>query len=106
MSLKIPELQVMLPRANEVSRAQQAQLQENVLKRQEIASQMAHQTNKAENFIDHLYAREETLIRDKQERERRRESERDKEEKPAGNENKGCGSKHSRDRDSAIDILI
>ena len=46
MSLKIPELQVMLPRASEISRTQQVQMQENVQRQQEFASQMASQTQR------------------------------------------------------------
>ena len=36
MSLKIPELQVMLPRASEISRTQQVQMQENVQRQQDL----------------------------------------------------------------------
>lgn len=67
MSLKIPELQVMLPRASEISRTQQVQMQENVQRQQEFASQMASQTQQAESTVNHTPAGDRAQIRDQQE---------------------------------------
>lgn len=106
MSLKIPDLQVMLPRASEISRTQQVQLQENVLRRQELAAQMAHQREKAEASVNQSPPGEEALIRDDQEREKRRDSKRQKAGKSTHKENKEDMSETDGNSDSKIDILI
>ncbi len=106
MSLKIPDLQVMLPRASEVSRTQQIQMQENVYRRQELANQMANQTEKAEALVYQYLPSEEALIREDQEREKRRDSEREKAGKSLDKENNGDISQTDQKSDSIIDILI
>lgn len=106
MSLKIPELQVMLPRASEISRTQQVQLQENAGRQQELASQMANQSQKAQNSVNKSPANEEALIHDQKERKNKRESERQKAGKNSDQKDRGEIQKPDLKNNCTIDILV
>ena len=106
MSLKIPELQVMLHKTSEISRTQQLQMQENAQRQQEIASQMAQQSKKTESTVNHTPPGEEAVVRDKQEREKKRDNDRQKAGKSENKENRKDIPKTDPNRDSIIDILI
>lgn len=51
MSMKIPDLQMVVARAGEISRLQQLNIQEHVIKKQETAAQMTQQTAKKEQTV-------------------------------------------------------
>ncbi|MGE5544333.1 MAG: hypothetical protein ACM3UW_05105 [Bacillota bacterium] len=102
MSLKITELQVMLPKTSEISRTQQIQMQENFQRQQELATQFANQTERAETTVNQTPPGKEALIRDKQERGKKRENGRQKAGNSSGKENR----KDIPKSDSIIDILV
>lgn len=106
MSLKIPELQVMLPRASEISRTQQVQMQENVQRQQEFASQMATQTQQAESTVHHTPPGDRARIRDQKEEKKKRENEHRQAGKAADGEKKENMSQTSKKGDFMIDIVV
>lgn len=106
MSLKIPELQVMLPRASEISRTQQVQMQENAQRQQEFATQMATQAQQAEQTVHHTPPGDRAQIRDQKEGKKKRENENRQAGKAAEGENKENGSQTNKKGDFTIDIVV
>ena len=105
MSLKIPELQVMLPRASEISRTQQVQMQENVQRQQEFASQMASQTQQAESTVNHTPAGDRARFAINR-KAKKRENEQRQAGKSADGENKENVSQANKKSDFMIDIVV
>ncbi|MGE5416624.1 MAG: hypothetical protein ACM3UZ_07665 [Acidobacteriota bacterium] len=87
MSMKIIDMQVLLPRASEVSRVQQIHQQEHDQKQQEFIAQMAVQAEKAEAEVRRTPRNEESIIREKPEREKNSEKRQKKEGKQETEEN-------------------
>ncbi|NLV16958.1 MAG: hypothetical protein GXY50_07115 [Syntrophomonadaceae bacterium] len=76
MSMKIPDLQMVVSKANEVSRIQQATLQEHAAKRQEITAQLTAQTQMKEETVFESSPGEHALIVERQEDEKQRKNKR------------------------------
>ena len=106
MSLRIPELQVMLPRASEISRTQQVQMQENAQRQQEFATQMATQAQQAEQTVHHTPPGDRAQIRDQKEGKKKRENEERRAGKSAEGENKENMSQTNKKGDFMIDIVV
>lgn len=87
MSMKIVDMQVMLQRTSEVSRVQHIHQQEHDLRQQEFIAQMAVQTEKAESEVRRTPKNEESVIREKPEREKNSEKRDKKEGKQETGEN-------------------
>jgi hypothetical protein len=71
MSIRTVDMQVMLPKASEVSRVQQIQQHENTLQQQDSASQIANQAVKTETTVNKTPRDEAALIRERQEKQKK-----------------------------------
>ncbi|MGE5371331.1 MAG: hypothetical protein ACM3QZ_05010 [Solirubrobacterales bacterium] len=97
MSIRSMDLQVLIPRASEVSKAQQIQMQENNLRQAEIATQVAQQAEKTETTVTRSPASEELLIREQPEREKKH----GKEGKKEGNKENSANKDNTTDAKTA-----
>ena len=87
MTIKSIDMQVLIPKVNEVSRVQQIQQQANTNQQQELATQMAQAAVKNETSVNQLPPGEKTVIRDKPGEEKNRNKS-EKEDKRKNIENK------------------
>lgn len=70
MGMRIMDMQVMVQKTGEVAKIQQAQLQENNFRQQEIGSSIVANTNKNTHSVNKPEANEGKLVHDKQEGEK------------------------------------
>lgn len=81
------DLQVLIPKVNEVSKVQQVQQQENNTRQQEFASQLNQQTVKAETSVNKSPRHEDALVREKEEHEKKQGNKEKREGKSQTKEN-------------------
>ncbi|NLB17225.1 MAG: hypothetical protein GX825_00450 [Syntrophomonadaceae bacterium] len=81
MSMKIPDLQMVVSKSNEVARIQQAALQEHATKRQEVAAQLTAQTQMKEETVFKSSRGEQALIVERQDDEKQRRKKRNKQQR-------------------------
>lgn len=81
------DLQVLIPKVNEVSKVQHIHQEENNLKQQEFASQLHQQTEKAETTVNNTPRHEDALVRSRQENEKKQSKDQNREGKSQNKEN-------------------
>ena len=91
MTIKSIDMQVLIPKVNEVSRVQHIQQQANTNQQQELAAQLAQATVKNETSVNELPAGEKAVIRDKpgEEKDRNKSGKKDKRKNIANKDKEG-----------------
>lgn len=87
MSMRTVDLQVLIPRSNEVARVQQVQQQVNQNQQQELTAQLLQQTAKNERSINPSREGEKVLIREREEKEKKEKKSKRQAGKPEEEEN-------------------
>lgn len=108
--MRMVDMQVILPRVGEVSRAQQVHQEENNVQQQLTSVQVNKQTEKIETTVNRAPYADEVVIREKQGREKNRGREEEKEGKEKKGENvlkdEPLSEVKAKDRGSKIDIVV
>lgn len=104
MTIRTVDMQVLIPKASEVSRVQQVQQQENNTRQQEFIAQQAQLTAKNETTVSQSLHTETVFIHDKEEKEKNKKKSSRKEGKKRHLENHRSVIRDSKSLGGNIDI--